>query len=174
MLQLLTRYVSLLGVPAQRSLASGFPKGVSPIAALDVDPAKVKAGAEVFADIKCASCHTVEMKTGSGSELAEVRNQTNKPYTDLLLHDMGTDLADNFVEGQATGRMWRTSALWGIGYTEKAAGAGVKVGYLQDSRARNLTETVMWHGGEGERSKQRFAALPASDRQALLAFLGSL
>ena len=173
-LKLLTRYVSLLGVPAQRSLASGFPKGVSPTAALDVDPVKVAAGAKVFADIKCSTCHVTEMKTGSGSELAETRNQTIKPYTDLLVHDMGPDLADNFVEGQATGSMWRTSALWGVGYTEKVAGDGVKVGYLHDSRARTLTEAVMWHGGEGERSKQRFAALSAADRQALLAFLNSL
>ena len=173
-LQLLTRYVALLGVPAQRSLASGFPKGVSPIAALDVDPVLVKAGAKVFTDSKCSSCHVTEMKTGSGSELAEARNQTIKPYTDMLLHDMGSDLADNFTEGLATGSMWRTSALWGIGYTELVAGKDIKVGYLHDSRARTLTEAIMWHGGEGTASRQRFEALSKSDRDALMAFLRSL
>jgi len=173
-LQSLTRYVALLGVPAQRSLASGFPKGVSPTSALAVDPVKVKAGAKVFADIKCSTCHVTEMKTGSGNELAEVRNQTIKPYTDLLLHDMGPDLADTLVEGQATGGMWRTSALWGIGYTEKVAGDSIKVGYLHDSRARTLTEAVMWHGGEAATSRQRFGALSKADRDAVLAFLNSL
>jgi CxxC motif-containing protein (DUF1111 family) len=115
----------------------------------------------------------VELQTGATSEFAEVRNQTIKPYTDLLLHDMGNELADNFAEGLASGNMWRTSPLWGIGYTEYVA-AGTPVGYLHDSRARNLTEAILWHGGEGEASKQRFAALTAQERQDLLAFLKSL
>jgi CxxC motif-containing protein (DUF1111 family) len=173
-LQLITRYLGLLAVPAQRSLASGFPKGVTPLSYLDVNPTQVAAGAKVFDNMKCTSCHTSEMKTGSVSELAEARNQTIKPYTDLLLHDMGTDLADNLVEGQATGSMWRTSALWGIGYTEKVAGSTNTVGYLHDSRARTLTEAILWHGGEAAASRQRFQALSKADRDALLAFLGSL
>jgi len=172
-LTLLERYVALLAVPAQRSLASGFPKGVSALSALNVDPAKVTAGAKVFTDIKCGSCHTVEMKTGNTHEFAEVRNQTIRPYTDMLLHDMGPDLADNLTEGLATGGMWRTSALWGIGYTELVA-KGMKVGYMHDSRARTLTEAIMWHGGEGTASRDRFAALSKADRDAILAFLNSL
>lgn len=173
-LTLLERYVALLAVPAQRSLVSGWPKGVAPIASLDVDPTKIAAGAKVFTDIKCSSCHITEMKTGNTYEFAEVRNQTIRPYTDMLLHDMGPDLADNLTEGLATGSMWRTSALWGIGYTEMVAGKGVKVGYLHDSRARNLTEAILWHGGEGQAARNRFAALSKTDREALLAFLGSL
>jgi CxxC motif-containing protein (DUF1111 family) len=173
-LQLLTRYVGLLGVPAQRSVASGFPKGVAPLPYLDVNPTQVAAGEKVFDTIHCSSCHVKEMKTGSGTELAEARNQTIRPYTDLLLHDMGPDLADGFSEGQATGSMWRTSALWGIGYTERVAGSGIKVGYLHDSRARTLTEAILWHGGEATASRQRFQALSADDRAALLSFLGSL
>ncbi|HSW07385.1 di-heme oxidoredictase family protein, partial [Aquabacterium sp.] len=173
-LQLISRYLQLLAVPAQRSLASGFPKGVAPLADLDVDPAKVAAGAKVFQDLRCSSCHTTEMRTGSGHPLAELRNQTIKPYTDLLLHDMGAGLADSYVEGLATGALWRTAPLWGIGYTERAMGTAGKVGYLHDGRARTLTEAVMWHAGEAERSRQRFSALSAADRQALLAFLRSL
>ncbi|MEJ1965152.1 MAG: di-heme oxidoredictase family protein [Gammaproteobacteria bacterium] len=173
-LQLITRYLGLLGVPAQRSLVSGFPKGVAPLSYLDVNPARVAAGAKVFGDIRCAACHITEMKTGAGSELAEVRNQTIKPYSDLLLHDMGPELADNLVEGQATGSMWRTSALWGIGYTEYVAGNAVKPGYLHDSRARTLTEAILWHSGEAAKSRERFQALNAADRDALLTFLQSL
>jgi len=173
-LALITRYLGLLGVPAQRSQVSGFPKGVTPLPELDVNPTLVAAGAKVFESNRCSSCHTSEMKTGTNSELAEVRNQTIRPYTNLLLHDMGPDLADNLVEGQATGSLWRTSALWGIGYTEKVAGSGAKVGYLHDSRARTLTEAILWHGGEAAASRRRFEALSKADRDALLAFLASL
>ena len=173
-MKLITRYLGLLGVPAQRSLVSGFPKGVAPLSYLDVDPAKVATGAQLFDGARCTACHTKEMKTGAGSELAEARTQAIRPYTDLLLHDMGADLADNFVEGQATGSMWRTSALWGIGYTERVAGSAAQVGYLHDSRARTLTEAILWHGGEATASRQRFQALSKADRDALLAFLNSL
>src|SRR4029453_478365 len=106
----------------------------------------------------------------AGTELAKARNQTIKPYTDLLLHDMGPDLADGLTEGQATGSMWRTPALWGIGYTGTVAGSEIQVGFLHDSRARTLTEAIMWHGGEGTASRQRFEQLSKADREALLAF----
>jgi len=173
-LVLITRYLGLLGVPAQRSQASGFPRGVTPLPALDVEPAQVAAGARLFDSSGCSACHVSAMRTGSGSELTETRNQTIRPYTDLLLHDMGTELADGLVEGQASGSMWRTSALWGIGYTELVAGSGVKAGYLHDSRARTLTEAILWHDGEAAASRRRFQALPKADREALLAFLRSL
>ncbi|WP_116809940.1 di-heme oxidoredictase family protein [Steroidobacter cummioxidans] len=173
-LQQLTRYVALLAVPAQRSLVSGFPKGVAPLAYLDVNPTQIAAGSLVFDAAKCSGCHTREMRAGTNSEFAEVRNQTIRPYTDLLLHDMGPDLADTLVEGQATGSMWRTSALWGVGYTEHVAGKGVKIGYLHDSRARTLTEAILWHGGEATTSRQRFEQLSTQDRAALLSFLRSL
>jgi len=173
-LQTISRYLELLAVPAQRSLASGFPKGVAPLADLDVDPVKVAAGGKLFQNLRCTSCHVSEMKTGAGHPLAELRSQTIKPYTDLLLHDMGPGLADNYAEGLATGNLWRTSPLWGIGYTDRVMGTAGKVGYLHDGRARTLTEAVMWHGGEAAKASQRFAALSAADRAALLAFLGSL
>jgi CxxC motif-containing protein (DUF1111 family) len=53
-------------------------------------------------------------------------------------------------------------------------GNSAKVGYLHDGRARNLTEAILWHGGEAERARQRFANLSKADREALLAFLKSL
>ena len=107
-LQSISHYLALVAVPAQRSLSSGFPKGVAPLDEHRVDPAQVRAGATLFQGMRCASCHTAEMKTGPGHLFAELRNQTIKPYTDLLLHDMGPGLADKVVEGQAKGAMWRT------------------------------------------------------------------
>lgn len=173
-LQSISNYLALLAVPAQRSLTSGFPKGVAPIAGLDVNPAQVSAGAKLFDGMRCTACHTAEMKTGSGHLFAELRNQTIRPYSDLLLHDMGEGLADKFSEGQAKGYMWRTSPLWGIGYTEQVVEDKRRVGYLHDGRARNLTEAIMWHGGEATRSRQRFENLSKSDRDSLMAFLRSL
>jgi CxxC motif-containing protein (DUF1111 family) len=173
-LQLISHYLSLLAVPAQRSLESGFPKGVAPLDEHRVEPVKVTQGAKLFTDMRCAACHTVEMKTGSGHLFAELRNQTIRPYTDLLLHDMGQGLADNYAEGRAAGNLWRTAPLWGIGYTEKVMGQGGQAGYLHDGRARNLTEAIMWHDGEALRARQRFASLSKTDREALLAFLRSL
>jgi CxxC motif-containing protein (DUF1111 family) len=173
-LQSISHYLALVGVPAQRSMVSGFPKGVAPLDEHRVDAVKVSAGAKLFTGMRCAACHTVQMKTGNGHLFAELRNQTIRPYTDLLLHDMGPGLADNLTEGQAKGSMWRTAPLWGIGYTDKVMGPGVKAGYLHDGRARNLTEAVMWHAGEAERSRQRFEALSRGDREAVLAFLQSL
>jgi CxxC motif-containing protein (DUF1111 family) len=173
-LQSISRYLALLAVPAQRSVQSGFPAGVSPLPYLDVNPAQVAAGAQVFANAKCVACHVPQIRTGNGTEFSELRNQLIRPYTDLLLHDMGPELADNLVEGQATGGMWRTPPLWGIGYTQWAVGPNGKVGYLHDSRARTLTEAVLWHGGEATTSRQRFEALSTADREALLAFLRSL
>jgi len=173
-LNLITQYLSLVSVPAQRALASGFPKGVAPLADLDVDPVKVAAGTKVFTDMRCAACHTVEQKTGAGHLFAELRNQTIKPYTDLLLHDMGDGLADKFAEGQAKGNMWRTSPLWGIGYTARVMGPAGSAGYLHDGRAATLEEAILWHGGEAEKSRQRFQQLSTTDRENLLAFLRSL
>ncbi|QGZ42857.1 c-type cytochrome [Pseudoduganella flava] len=173
-LESISRYLALVAVPAQRSLPSGFPKGVAPLDELRVDPASVTAGSKLFQSMRCSACHTVEMKTGSGHLFAELRNQTIRPHTDLLLHDMGADLADGLKEGQASGTMWRTAPLWGIGYTEKVLGKGLQAGYLHDGRARNLTEAIMWHGGEAQRSRERFANLSKAERDALLAYLGSL
>jgi CxxC motif-containing protein (DUF1111 family) len=173
-LQKISGYLALLAVPAQRSLASGFPKGVAPMDEHRVDPAQVAAGAKLFDGARCTACHAVEMKTGNGHLFAELRNQTIHPYTDLLVHDMGTGLADKFAEGQAAGSMWRTSPLWGIGYTDKVMGSSANVGYLHDGRARNLTEAVMWHGGEALAARNRFATMSKTDRDSLLAFLRSL
>jgi CxxC motif-containing protein (DUF1111 family) len=173
-LQSISQYLALLAVPAQRSLSSGFPKGVAPLDEHRVDPVQVSAGTKLFQGMRCTACHTVEMKTGPGHLFAELHNQTIKPYSDLLLHDMGPGLADKFAEGQAAGNMWRTAPLWGIGYTEKVMGNNGKVGYLHDGRARNLTEAILWHGGEADRARQRFENLSGADREALLAFLKSL
>ncbi|MDC0709549.1 di-heme oxidoredictase family protein [Stigmatella sp. ncwal1] len=173
-LQRLSDYLSLIGVPAQRSLRSGYPEGIRVSPEHDVNPQQIARGSTLFAQAQCTSCHTPQMVTGNTHPFAELRNQTIRPYTDLLLHDMGAELADTLTEGQASPRLWRTSPLWGIGSLKFVQGGAQNVRYLHDGRARTLTEAIGWHGGEASASRTRFEALSKADRDALLTFLESL
>jgi CxxC motif-containing protein (DUF1111 family) len=96
---------------------------------------------------------------------------TIRPYTDLLLHDMGEDLADGRPEYQANGREWRTPPLWGIGLVREVNGHG---DLLHDGRARNVAEAILWHGGEAAQSRETFRALPKAEREALVKFVNSI
>jgi CxxC motif-containing protein (DUF1111 family) len=152
---LVQHYIRTLGVPARRSL----------------DDARARRGETVFREAGCAKCHLPELRTGSFPEVPEAANQVIRPYTDLLLHDMGPGLADGRSDFLASGTEWRTAPLWGIGLTAVVNG---HTNFLHDGRARNLMEAVLWHDGEAAGSKTKVLALPLADREALLAFLGSL
>ena len=154
-LDLMTRYVALLGVGARRDLTN--------VQALQ--------GEQLFASANCVKCHTPTLTTSAFHPMAELRNQTIHPYTDLLLHDMGSGLADNMGEGVASGSEWRTSPLWNIGFTAGVSGGEA---YLHDGRARSLEEAILWHGGEAEASKEVFRNMSATERAALIKFLKSL
>jgi CxxC motif-containing protein (DUF1111 family) len=153
-LETITFYTRTLAVPARRH----------------VEAPEVAAGERLMSEVGCTSCHVAELTTGP-SELAPHDRQTIRPYTDLLLHDMGPDLADERPDGDATGREWRTPPLWGIGLVETV---NRHTRFLHDGRARSIEEAVLWHGGEAEGARGRFLALDADDRAALLAFLESL
>jgi CxxC motif-containing protein (DUF1111 family) len=141
-----------------------------PAARTDDDPEAVR-GRQLFASARCAACHVAELKTGAVGDLPELANQVIRPYTDLLLHDMGDDLADNRPAFAADGREWRTAPLWGLGLIGKVNGHTC---LLHDGRARNVTEAILWHGGEATWSRRQFQRMPKRDRVALLAFLESL
>jgi CxxC motif-containing protein (DUF1111 family) len=111
--------------------------------------------------------------TTSSTVDPELHNQTIHPFTDLLLHDMGKDLADTLPMYRARANEWRTAPLWGLGFSLDIAEGG-RVGFLHDGRARTIEEAILWHGGESERSKKRFLRLKAKERQDLLLFLDSL
>jgi CxxC motif-containing protein (DUF1111 family) len=135
-----------------------------------LDDPQVQQGETLFAQAHCAVCHISELKTGT-YEVSALANQTIHPYTDLLLHDMGSGLADNRPDFQATGTEWRTPALWGIGLTQTVL---PYASYLHDGRARTLEEAILWHGGEAEQSKEAFRKMSGRDRQSLVRFLKSL
>ena len=148
-------YAQTLGVPQRR----------------DVGDAKVLAGKAAFYEAGCASCHVPKFVTSRDAENPAHRFQLIWPYSDLLLHDMGEGLADHRPEGQASGTEWRTPPLWGIGLTETVSGHSF---FLHDGRARNLTEAILWHGGEAQAARDAFAGMSQATRDNLLAFLGSL
>ncbi len=148
-------YLLTLAVPAARNL----------------DDPQVVRGFELFEKANCSACHTPRHVTGYYPGIPAISNQTIYPYTDMLLHDMGDDLADGRPDFLADGNEWKTRPLWGIGLTEKVNG---HTHFLHDGRARNLEEAILWHGGEAEDSKQFYTELNKKDREALLAFVNSL
>jgi len=135
------------------------------------EDAEVARGERLFHQMDCALCHTPTLQTGENPEIPALSDQTIHPYTDLILHDMGPGLADGRPDFRATGTEWRTPPLWGIGLVKTVNG---HTRFLHDGRARNLTEAVLWHGGEAEASQAAFLLLVAQDRAALIAFLQSL
>jgi CxxC motif-containing protein (DUF1111 family) len=132
----------------------------------------VQRGAALFERLQCAVCHTPTLHTGeSFPRLPQLARQTIHPYTDLLLHGMGEALADHRPDFAAGGGDWRTPPLWGLGLSRVVNG---NTTMLHDGRARNATEAILWHGGEAAASREAFAKLTASEREALLAFLDAI
>lgn len=152
-------------------LVAFYSRNLAVPARRDIDAPEVLAGKKQFYEAGCAACHVPKYVTRRDAEQEEMRFQLIWPYTDMLLHDMGDGLADGRPVGDANGREWRTAPLWGIGLTETVSGHSF---FLHDGRARNLTEAILWHGGEAQASRDVFAALSPDDRADLLTFLKSL
>ena len=143
----------------------------------------VLAGKKRFYNIGCQSCHTPRYQLPkTDDDHLEQHGQVIYPYTDLLLHDMGNDLADRTIAGKlpskdlqveflANSYEWRTPALWGIGLAQTVDSQAT---FLHDGRARTLMEAVLWHGGEAEKQKQKVLKLDKQGRSELNAFLKSL
>jgi CxxC motif-containing protein (DUF1111 family) len=125
--------------------------------------AEARRGAALFGAVGCVACHAPELPLEDG--------RTIRPYSDLLLHDLGTGLADGRPEGAASGSEWRTPPLWGLGLSARVNGNAF---LLHDGRARNAEEAILWHGGQAQAARDAFRQLPAPDREALLAFLAAL
>ncbi len=120
-------------------------------------------GRRLFSNIGCADCHVPNLRTGD-HPVAALANRDVAAYTDLLLHDMGPQLASVCLGSASPGEM-RTEPLMGLRLVER---------FLHDSRAGTITEAVILHGGEATEAREAFRSLPAADRRDLLAFLSSL
>jgi CxxC motif-containing protein (DUF1111 family) len=133
--------------------------------------------------IGCFLCHTPIMVTGPRNETEALENVTARLYSDLLIHHMGSRLADNVTQGLATGDMFRTTPLWGVGQ---------RIFFLHDGRTNDLLAAIQAHAADENSNGQhcdddhnyppseatkvieRFNALPTADKQAILDFLRSL
>ncbi len=154
-LDAITRYSLTIAVPSRRAWTT-------PV---------VRRGEALFASAGCASCHAPKLQTGAFEGFPALSNQPIRPFTDLLLHDLGPELADNRPDFLATGTEWRTAPLWGIGLVQAVSKHQF---FLHDGRARGLAEAILWHGGEATRARDAFRAMPKADRDSILAFLQDL
>jgi CxxC motif-containing protein (DUF1111 family) len=132
-------------------------------------------GSAVFASVGCALCHVPGMSTAPGRTTGTARQASaalssrQVPlYSDLLVHHMGTRLADGITQGAAGPDEFRTAPLWGLGQ---------RVFFLHDGRTSNLIQAIQYHassGSEANRVVQNFASLSPRDQQDLINFLRSL
>jgi CxxC motif-containing protein (DUF1111 family) len=155
-------YAETLAVPARRN----------------IDDEDVLAGSILFEQSQCTACHTPSFTTQTG-ELSiggkdapeALKGQKIYPFTDMLLHNMGDELADNRRDFMADGFEWKTRPLWGIGLTKTVNPAA---GFLHDGRAGSVEEAILWHGGEAANSRTLFANLTSEQRSQLVSFVMSL
>lgn len=123
----------------------------------------VRHGEALFFAVGCFSCHAPALQTGA-SPVAALRHVTFFPFSDFLLHDMGS-LGDGIEQGQAKGSEMRTAPLWGVRTRAKL---------LHDGRATTLEAAILAHDGQGGKSRHAFASLGTSAKNQLIAFLKSL
>jgi len=131
----------------------------------------ILSGKQLFITTGCAKCHTPLLQTGTNELVPQLSNEKIRPYSDLLLHDMGEALADNRPDGQASGTEWRTTPLWGMSYYQTVNNHTF---LLHDGRARNAEEAILWHGGESQKIIDDFKNLSKADREKILNFLNTL
>ena len=148
-------YLRTLKAPIQRNMT---------------DPTVIS-GEQIFNAIGCESCHRESFTTGN-NPIGALANITFRPFTDMLMHDMGPGLDDGYTEGTADSNEWRTAPLWGLGLSPDSQGGSYYL--LHDGRATSIAQAIQLHGGEAQASTNAFNALNATDREALIKFLESL
>lgn len=150
-LNAMEHFLAALAVPARRA----------------EDLPRFNRGARLFRESGCNACHRETLKTGDDAIFSVLKQQTLYAYTDLLLHDMGADLSDGAMEGNASVTEWRTPPLWGLGLMD---GDG-QSRFLHDGRAATLEEAIFWHGGEALFARRSYEALTSDQQADFLYFL---
>jgi CxxC motif-containing protein (DUF1111 family) len=141
-----------------------FMRLLAPVAPGEPDAA-IRAGSALFDRTGCAGCHVRTLVSGP-SPIAALSEKAYAPYSDFLLHDMGS-LGDGIEEGDARPREMRTAPLWGA----RLAGSGR---LLHDGRARSFEDAIHQHDGQGGAARDAFRALGEPERRQLVAFLSAL
>ena len=148
-------YLATLKAPTRRNSTDG----------------QVLQGEALFAQIGCESCHVSALTTAAN--VTESLNEvTFYPYSDFLLHDMGSGLDDGYTEGSASTSEWRTTPLWGTGLSSTSQGG--QTFFLHDGRAHTLDDAIQYHGGEATTSTANYNSLSTTEKEALIQFLESL
>lgn len=148
-------YLRLLGVPVRRN----------------GDDPDVLRGKTLFQQSGCASCHRPSFVTAAETHEPELASQRIWPYSDGLLHDMGSGLSDRRPEGEAQASEWRTPPLWSLGLVETV---GARAAFLHDGRATTIDEAILWHGGEATEARLAYERMPEARRKLLVQFVESL
>jgi CxxC motif-containing protein (DUF1111 family) len=133
-------------------------------------------GAALFQQAECGVCHAPTMRTRSDYPIAQLAGIDAPVYTDMLLHDLGTALADGIVEGEATPRDWRTAPLIGLRFNATLMHDG-RVPVMKADVAQAVHAAILAHasdGSEANESVSLYQAMSEADRQALLDFVKSL
>ena len=120
-------------------------------------------GDQIFAAIGCAQCHVPTMQSGP-SPVAALNNVVFRPFSDFLLHDMGS-LGDGIVQGSTGATEMRTAPLWGLRNV---------TAFLHDGRAASIQAAILAHDGQASHARDQFSQLSSSDMSRLVAYLRSL
>ena len=166
---------------AELSLVAEYLHGLTPPPRVNYEDPDAISGMYLFKEANCSACHVPSLETNQSDPIATYRGQAIEAFTDLLLHDMGEELADGREEFAASPREWRTAPLWALGYVKYALGypehcedpwsGGAEPNFLHDGRARSIMEAILWHGGEAAASRDHVLAMNASERQALVRYV---
>ena len=163
------------------ALVAAYLRGLSLPPRENYEDPEAYIGMQLFKQANCQACHVPTIRTRSDHHIAVLSNQEIQPFTDLLLHDMGPDLADGRPQFEASGSEWRTAPLWAAGFVPHVLGVpdectapysgGETPNYLHDGRANSLMDAILWHGGEAAASRDAVLAMNAEERVALLKYV---
>jgi CxxC motif-containing protein (DUF1111 family) len=135
---------------------------------------EARLGEELFRSVGCATCHVPAMVTTSaGTKInggmfsvpESLGNKLFRPFSDFLLHDLGT--GDGIVQngGQETAHKLRTPPLWGVRTRDRL---------MHDGRSLTFLDAIQRHGGEASGVIEEFRELSEAERQRIIFFLRSL
>jgi CxxC motif-containing protein (DUF1111 family) len=122
-------------------------------------------GPALFDQAKCSVCHVPSLHTRADYPIPELADIDAPVFTDMLLHDMGPDLADGLTDQSASSSGWRTAPLIGLRFAHT---------YLHDGRAQSVRDAIAAHAGEGAAAAAAFAAMSAADQETLLTYVEAL
>ena len=135
---------------------------------------KAQAGQQIFSDIGCAMCHIPSLTTAPAGTVINggmftvpdaLGNKIIHPFSDFLLHDVGT--GDGIVQnGPAdTANKLRTAPLWGL---------RIRTHLMHDGLSVTVENAILRHDNEASQAARAFKKLSDRQEDQLLTFLNSL